>query len=193
VQTAWISESGISGAKWASSNEETGVGLFQCIDALNVEIGAARGFVFCDGPGSVLGIRTCAMALRTWQVLKPRPVFTYCSLALLAHSLGRKDLGVIADARRELWHHFSIQGKLRRLSTADLSGDLVMPDNFRHWSKPPSGISEVPYSLAEHLPRVFDLELFEPTDEPDAFLHEEPSYVTWTPKIHRSPLPQSPA
>ena len=127
------------------------------------------------------------MALRTWQILEPRPVFSYCSIALVAHSIGRTDLGVIADARRELWHHFSIRGKLRRVAAADLSGDLVTPENFRHWSKPPAGVSEVPYSLAELFPRVSDCELFQPTGAPDAFLHEEPSYVTWTPKIHRPP------
>jgi tRNA threonylcarbamoyladenosine biosynthesis protein TsaB len=187
VQAGWITENGISEAKWATSNEDTGVGLFRSIEALDVEIGAARGFVFCEGPGSVLGIRTCAMALRTWHILEPRPVFSYCSIALVAHSHGRTDLGVIADARRELWHHFSIGGKLRRVSAADLSGALVMPENFRHWSLPPSGVSEVAYSLAELLPSVYDRELFQPTETPDAFLHEEPSYVTWTPKIHRPP------
>ena len=187
MQAGWIPESGLAEAKWATSNEETGVGLFRCIEALNVDIGAARGFVFCEGPGSVLGIRTCAMALRTWLVLEPRPVFSYCSIAVVAHSLGRTDLGVIADARREFWHHFSIRGQLRRVSAADLSGALVMPENFRHWSQPPAGVSEVPYSLADLLPIVSDRELFQPTEAPDAFLHEEPSYVTWTPRIHRPP------
>ena len=37
-----------------------------------------------------------------------------------------------------------------------------------------------------HYPGV-DLDLFRPTDAPDAFLHEEPSYATWTPQIHRAP------
>jgi hypothetical protein len=43
------------------------------------------------------------------------------------------------------------------------------------------------HSLAELLPRVIDADLCRPTDAPDAFLHEEPSYVTWTAKIHRAP------
>ena len=32
-----------------------------------------------------------------------------------------------------------------------------------------------------------DADLFRATDAPDAFLHEEPSYATWTPQIHRAP------
>jgi tRNA threonylcarbamoyladenosine biosynthesis protein TsaB len=187
VQAGWIENDRPDGARWATSGEETGVGLFRCVEALGIDLGAAAAFAFCDGPGSVLGIRTCAMALRTWNVLKPRPMFGYTSLALVAHSLGRSDVGVIADARRELWHHFTLGGELRRVPTSELLGELVMPENFRHWSKPPAGLSNVPYSVADLLPCVMDADLFRPTDAPDAFLHEEPSYVTWTPQIHRAP------
>jgi tRNA threonylcarbamoyladenosine biosynthesis protein TsaB len=34
---------------------------------------------------------------------------------------------------------------------------------------------------------VLDAEMLISTDAPDAFLHEEPSYVTWAPHIHRAP------
>lgn len=199
VQAGWLANADLTTARWATSEKETGVGLFESVEALGVgaemgaEIGAkveqAGALVFCDGPGSVLGIRTCAMALRTWNVLRPRPVFAYCSLALVAHALGRPEVGVIADARRELWHHFALGGALRRVPVAELTGELVMPENFRHWSQPPAGLTHVPYSLADLLPRVLDADLFRSTDAPDAFLHEEPSYVTWTPKIHRAPIP----
>lgn len=186
VQAGWLT--GPGQARWAVSDEETGIGLFRSVEALGIDVGAAGAFVFCDGPGSVLGIRTTAMALRTWNVLKPRPMFAYASLALVAHALGRPEVGVIADARRDLWHHYALGGKLRRRPTAELAGELVMPANFRHWSQPPAGLSEVPYALADLLPGIADTDLFRPTDAPDAFLHEEPSYVTWTPQIHRAPV-----
>ncbi len=187
VQAGWLTNGEAEPARWATSDEETGVGLFTSLAELRIDLGEAGAFVFCDGPGSVLGIRTCAMALRTWNVLRPRPMFSYCSLAIVAQALGRPAVGVVADARRELWHHFTVGGTLRRVPVAELTGELVMPENFRHWSQPPRGLTSVPYSLAELLPRTIDADLFHPTDEPDAFLHEEPSYVTWTPKIHRAP------
>lgn len=194
MQAAWIGEGGIGAARWATSDADTGVGLFQCLETLgaDADVGQAGAFVFCDGPGSVLGIRTCAMALRTWNVLRPRPVFSYCSLAVVAHALGRRDVTVIADARRELWHHFKLDGTLQRGPATELAGELVMPENFRHWSQPPAGLTQVPYSLADLLPRALDAELFRSTEAPDAFLHEEPSYVTWTPQIHRAPAPRAP-
>lgn len=174
-------------ARWHVSTEESGVAVFQGVVALGVDPQAIAAFVFCDGPGSVLGIRTAAMALRTWNVMKPRRVFAYSSLALVAHALGRDDVGVVADARRDTWHHYQIGRGLRRLAPADLTGELVMPEHFRHWSQLPAGVRIVPYSLAELLPRVPDVDLLLETDAPDAFLHEEPSYVTWTPQIHRAP------
>jgi tRNA threonylcarbamoyladenosine biosynthesis protein TsaB len=68
-----------------------------------------------------------------------------------------------------------------------LQGELVMPDDFRHWSSLPSNVQLVPYSLSDLFPRALDADIFEATSEPDAFLHEAPSYVTWTPQIHRAP------
>ena len=177
-------------AEWQTSGDEAGIGVFVCLEKLGASPGEFGAWIFCDGPGSVLGIRTVAMALRTWGVIAPRPVFAFHSLALLAYALARKEISVIADARRDAWHHFQLGGALRRVPTAELAGELVMPDHFRHWSALPAGVRLEPYSLAELLPRVSDADLFRPTDAPDAFLHEEPSYVTWTPQIHRAPAPK---
>lgn len=173
--------------EWQTSAEEAGIGVFACLKKLGGRPGDFGAWVYCDGPGSVLGIRTVAMALRAWRVLEARPVFGFCSLAVVAHALGRREVSVIADARRDAWHHFQIDTGLRRVPGAALAGELVMPEDFRHWSAAPAGVARVPYSLADLLPRVLDADLFLPTDAPDAFLHEEPSYVTWTPQIHRAP------
>lgn len=187
VQTAWLRSE--QEQSWATSEDEAGVAIFETIETLGCDVGAANGFVFCHGPGSILGIRSTAMALRAWNVLKPRPTFTYTSLAVVAHALARPELAVIADARRDSWHHFQLGTGLRRVPTAELSGPMAIPDGFRHWTMPPTNVERVSYALSELLPRLVDESFFEPTDAPDAFLHEEPSYVTWTPQIHRAPLP----
>ena len=174
-------------AEWRASDEEASVGIFECLKQLPLTPDEAGAFVFCEGPGSVLGIRTTAMAIRTWNVLRARPVFAYSSLALVGHALGRPEIAVIADARREAWHHFQIDRGLRRVPAAELNGELMMPENFRHWAPLPPNVARVPYSLPEILPQIADVDLFHATEAPDAFLHEEPSYVTWTPQIHRAP------
>lgn len=182
-----VLESANDAGRWHVSEDEAGVGVFEGVARLGFNPQAAAAFLFCEGPGSVLGIRTAAMALRTWQVLRARPVFCYQSLALVAHALGAADTAIIADARRESWHHFQLGGRLRRIAAAELSGPLLMPEGFRHWSALPQGVARTPYDVASLLQRTCDADLLRITDEPDAFLHEEPSYVTWTPRIHRTP------
>lgn len=174
-------------ANWETNDEEAGVGIFQAIDRLGVQAQEAGGFMFCEGPGSVLGIRTAAAAIRTWCALRPRVVHSYLSLALVAHGLGRPEVSVIADARRESWHRFDLNRGLARIATDELRGELITPENFRHWSTPPANVKSAPYLLSDLLPRLLNHNVFQATDAPDAFLHEDPSYARWTPHIHRAP------
>ncbi len=178
-----------SGPRWSSRREEAGVGVFECIEELDVEIAALGAFAFCEGPGSILGIRTSAMAIRIWTTLAPRPVFGYASLAVVAAAEARPGATVIADARRGHWHRLLPGGSLGRVPASELSGDLVMPEGFRHWDPLPAGTRAAPYDLAAlfDLPAVAGSDLFRESASPDAFLHQEPSYAKWTPQIHRAP------
>jgi tRNA threonylcarbamoyladenosine biosynthesis protein TsaB len=186
IQVGWLGRTAAED-RWAEAETEAGIGLFTACQALQLDPAVIRAFVFCDGPGSILGIRTSAMALRTWNVLQPRPMFGYCSLAVVAHALNRPDAQIIADARRETWHRYVLGGQLQRVPTAELSGPLVMPEGFRHWTTPPPGVTSTPYRLPGLLAAADRADLFTLTDSPDAFLHEEPGYKTWTPQIHRAP------
>lgn len=176
-------------ARWSWRREEAGVGIFECIDELGVDLGCVCAFAFCEGPGSILGIRTAAMAIRTWGAMAPRPVFAYKSLAVVAHALPSPGASVIADARRGLWHRFRVGNELDRVPSSELSGELVMPEGFRHWDPLPPGTTESSYALETlfGLAPVANADLFRETHEPDAFLHQEPAYAKWVPQIHRAP------
>jgi tRNA threonylcarbamoyladenosine biosynthesis protein TsaB len=175
--------------RWSSRVEEAGVGVFECLDQLDVEIDAVRSFAFCEGPGSILGIRTSAMALRMWSVLRPRPLFAYFGLAVVARAVGRTDVGFIADARRGLWHRLYMGGAPERVPSAELTGELMTPEGFRHWDPLPAEATPTSYDLAGlfALPTVDRADLFREAPEPDAFRHQEPAYAKWTPQIHRAP------
>ena len=175
--------------RWESSDNEASLGVFACVEQLGIKIDSVGGFVFCDGPGSILGIRTVAMALRTWRVLTPRPIWAYRSLDLLVHALGDPAIAAIADARRDRWHVARLGHPMMRVPTAELPRTpLVAPGGFRQWSKLPGGLAvhSAPYDLATLWPRALDADLLHPIDEPEAFLHEEPIYAEWTPQIHRA-------
>jgi tRNA threonylcarbamoyladenosine biosynthesis protein TsaB len=170
--------------RWASSSAESNVALFRCIEQLGADPTAVRAFVFCEGPGSILGVRTTAMALRTWCALASRPCFAYQSLVLMATVLHRP---VVSDARREQWHLATSDASLTRVATDAIPPHAATPAEFRAWTPLPANVEPVSYDLAQLLPRVADRDLFHSAPEPDAYLHEAPSYVTWTPQIHRAP------
>lgn len=183
---------------WSCGTGEAGEQIFarvaEATALAGTPLSAIDAFIFCDGPGSVLGIRTAAVALRTWSVLRERPSYGYCGLSAVAHhevARGRRSFAVIADARRDSWHQVEVDavgsvGALKRVPSPALQGTLLTPNGFRAWSQPPP-LEIVSYSLAEILPGIGQVDLFAPTATPDAFLHEEPVYQMWTPKVHQAP------
>src|SRR4051812_17470625 len=73
-------------ARWQAIDAEAGSALFNGTDAVlkaaGQQLSNVDAFAFCEGPGSMLGVRTVAMAIRTWQVLRARPAYAYQSLAV---------------------------------------------------------------------------------------------------------------
>ncbi|WP_404421002.1 peptidase M22 [Nibricoccus sp. IMCC34717] len=185
---------------WESLEAPAGEALFSAVDRLQAagfplsQVGA---FAFNAGPGSILGIRTAAVAIRTWRSLRSRPVFQYQGLVALAEAERLKGrplpFHAIADARRDTWHCVKVETgtplSLRRVPHTELPTPAIAPTGFRTWAALPTATETVAYKPAEFLTVTRDCPLFEETAEPDAFLHEEPSYKTWTPEIHRAPSP----
>lgn len=184
-------------ALWEESADEAGRGLFRATEDLltlaRTDLSAIDAFIFCEGPGSMLGTRTVAMALRTWLALRPRPVFRYQSLALAGVAEWRRagrPFTLIADARRETWHvqpvsAEGVTGKLGRRPTADLpSGELLTPAGFRVWSQPPARVATCGYTLADLFAAAAEADLFAPAPAPDAFQHDAPEYKKWSAQPH---------
>jgi tRNA threonylcarbamoyladenosine biosynthesis protein TsaB len=184
-------------ARWRSVEDEAGTGLFTATQGLLAEAGTKLdeigAFVFCEGPGSMLGTRTVAMALRTWQVLKPRAVYAYQSLAVAARGAWTQQaraFAVIADARRDTWHVQAVlaDGRLatlQRVPVGELpAGELLTPENFRAWAQPPRPVAACSYDLANIFPTLADGDYFRATDAPDAFQHEAPEYKKWSAQVH---------
>lgn len=105
---------------WSAAEGDAGDAVFACLCALAVDLGSMAGFIYCEGPGSILGIRSVASAIRTWNVLKPRPVWSYQSLRIVAEESRDPELAVIADARRNTWHLVRAGQPLRRVATEAL-------------------------------------------------------------------------
>lgn len=184
---------------WKTAETESGTALFtgaaSCLAEAGLRMNEIAAFAFCEGPGSMLGIRIAAMAIRTWQAEKPRPAYAYGSLQVIATALAAVEpapFSVIADARRESWHCLSVDrhgavAPLRRVPTADLatgSEPLFQPRAFRAWAPAPRPASDCPYGVGDLLGTLRHKDLFTRTAEPDAFQHEAPSYRKWSSQVH---------
>jgi tRNA threonylcarbamoyladenosine biosynthesis protein TsaB len=187
-------------ASWHNNSGEAGAEIFTGVETVlnkaRLKIANIAAFAFCEGPGSMLGIRTVAMTLRTWQVLSNRPAYAYQSLAVAADYERSWDesrtFSVIADARRESWHCQQIDaaGRMRplqRLPAASLpAGELLTPENFRAWAQPPRPTGLCSYDLAKIFPAIARSDCFHLVEAPDAFQHEAPDYKKWPAQIHRA-------
>jgi tRNA threonylcarbamoyladenosine biosynthesis protein TsaB len=189
-----------SPAIWRSTEAEAGTEVFANADALlkgaGLKVCDIGAFVFCEGPGSMLGIRIVAMALRTWEILAPHPIYAYQSLAVAGRfawmQKAPRNFTVIADARRETWHCQPVgaDGRmpaLQRVAAAAVPrGEVLMPENFRAWAPPPCPAAVCGYDLAEIFPAIANGGHFHRVAVPDAFQHEVPKYKKWSAQIHRA-------
>lgn len=177
------------GGRWKSNDGEAGREVFALIEQLGVRPDDCGAFVFCEGPGSILGIRIVAMVLRTWCALAPRAVFAYRSLELAAAARPADSTAtLICDARRQSWHELGPDGAIRRRPTAELGARLAMPRGFRTWTPlPAQGVLEIGYEPALLGEALFDAPLLRPSPEPDAFVYDAPQYALWEPKVHQAP------
>ena len=191
-------------AIWSQSDQEAGIAVFACAELVLAQAGIGvadlGALVYCEGPGSILGIRTAAMALRVWSAATDRtlPAFSYRSLELVAGDLlgsgAPAPFAIVADARRDSWHWVDgpaggPAGRLRRVPPQELlafPGRIYTPAGFRAWSQPPRPITTIDYALPALWLRQREADLLRAAPQPDAFLHEEASYMTWTPQIHRA-------
>jgi tRNA threonylcarbamoyladenosine biosynthesis protein TsaB len=184
-------------ACWQQELAEAGSGLFKgvnaVLDAASAKLADVDAFVFCEGPGSTLGIRTAAMAIRTWQVLRSRPAYAYQSLAVAGCFARRSRAGplaIIADARRDSWHvqaiaETGLPEPLQRIVAGALpAGQLLTPEHFRAWAQPSRPMATCSYDLVEILPAIAGLDLFHAVALPDAFQHEAPDYKKWSAQVH---------
>ena len=188
---------------WHSGGDDSSIHLFaaaeSCLRAADLAPGRVGAYVFCEGPGSQLGIRTAAMALRTWQALRssPAPVFAYRSLLVAALAHARHQPGpfaVVADARRDSWHAVRVAAdgtaspvlRVARAELAEWPEPLFTPAGFRAWAQPPRPAGTCDYDCASMFANLGELPLLHAVADPEPWLSAPITYKTWTGERHRA-------
>ncbi len=191
---------------WHTGGDDSSVHLFSaaqtCLEAAGLKPSQVGAYAFCEGPGSQLGIRTAAMALRTWQVLRPEPapVYAYRSLLVAALAFAKRQPGpftVVADARRDSWHVVRVAAdgtaspvlRVLRSELAEWPEPLFTPAGFRAWAQPPRDAATCPYDCAEMFGTLPNRPLLTRVGEPEPWLSAPITYKTWTGERHRAAPP----
>ena len=190
---------------WESQAEMALGGLYTgvkaCLKATHTNLEDLEGFIFCEGPGSVLGIRLAAMMLRSWQALPPfskKPIFRYSSLVIAAKMVEKHPQVVypcllLSEARQREWNQILLSepGKTGPIivipdtALPSLKGPLWHIPQRKSWHSPPERAQRLEYNLEPHADIFNHPEIFDLTDEPNAFIAHPPEFKHWIPERHR--------
>ena len=200
------------GRAWSAFVEEKSPaleGIFSAVEKVEKLSGTfpPSGFIFCAGPGSILGIRIAAMAIRGWLALGLRvPVLSFRSLSLhtaliLRSRENEKNFAVLAESRMNCWNALRVRDgvaeeNFREIKSADLADALpekifLLPQR----RKIPPPVRDVPelFRPAEFLAN--DAAVFADVPElladctglPDAVnVSAAETYAKWSPERHRA-------
>lgn len=183
---------------------ETGSKLFKAVKQLlaetNLQLKELQSFVYCEGPGSTLGIRINSMALRTWTSISPivQTIYTYRSLeaAGMLIALERKDentFTVLSDLRKNSWNALRFDQETDsdeiRVASAEELSDWPETRYFIkqriHSPGMPPGAELIDYDLEALGPQPHFLASLRKVEKPEIFQTTTTEFQKWTPNRHR--------
>jgi tRNA threonylcarbamoyladenosine biosynthesis protein TsaB len=184
----WVAESSLS----AGALEVTTDLAADVLRKAKLKFTDIKSYAVCIGPGSMLGIRVSAMAVKTWATLYQRPIYVWESLNILAEfalSQGMKPpFAVINESRLKRWNMLLVKSSEQFEATRELEVDEVitlgLPVYVNH-STPLFPKAILATDIWMHLPGLFeksDCLRFE--SKPDA-LNPAADYAQWSGERHR--------
>lgn len=192
---------------WLAKSSQTGTPLeqlFTTVEAVLAEakltLAEIKSYLYCEGPGSVLGLRLCAMAIETWSRLYPQSanLFAYNTLQLCAkllsldHSLPTKTL-LVSDWKKGAWNAVEITDEAISDTTvaddaaiANWEGAVYHLPQRKGWQKPPANAESVLYA-PERLPELINETIWlRHTTEVELYSSGVNTFAKWTPDRHRA-------
>ncbi|MGZ0654533.1 hypothetical protein ACWPKS_02910 [Coraliomargarita sp. W4R72] len=180
--------------------EELFPAIEQALQESELSLADIGSYLYCEGPGSVLGLRLCAMAIETWTRLYPTSaqLYKYNSLQLIAHALLHatpelKEALIVADWKKGAWNALFIRdGKVGATEVIDDTGLAAWNGPLYHlpqrkgWQSPPANAQTLNYdpsqiSAVRHTPT-----LLQATKSVELYSSGINTFQKWTPTRHRA-------
>ena len=164
----------------------------------DLHIGDLKGFIFCEGPGSTLGIRINCMAVRTWVWLNAGqpPVYAYKSLeAMAVIQSGRQGhpFAIFSDLGADRWNAIRVDSPdqfspVQVVKANDLENWPITRFHLRqrlYSPGAPPGSRLLPYDI-EPLQNPNDFAgLIRQVENPTPFQTTATTFKKWTPQRHQ--------
>jgi tRNA threonylcarbamoyladenosine biosynthesis protein TsaB len=184
----WVAESVVA----AGALEATTDLAAEVLKKAHLKFTDIKSYAVCIGPGSMLGIRVSAMAVRTWATLYQRPIYVWESLRLLAeHALEqgvKAPFAVINESRLKRWNFVSVKAADSFEPAVELEVDEVNAKGLAlviNHSTELFSNAKVMDNIWSHLPRLFKKkESLKLEPKPDA-LNPAADYALWSGERHR--------
>ena len=175
-------------------------GIRTCLQRARMELAEVGAFCYCQGPGSVLGLRLTVMTLTGWRSQPPAnqiPLFAYNSLFASMELLKQRGITppfrVAAPIRGDRWFtaRANDQGRqyqpiIRSRRQLEAMSDPLWVLPQRKWgSTRIEGANTIDYDLRKLAPATFGSDLLRPVEEPELLTPEEAQYRKWTRQRHR--------
>lgn len=168
------------------------------LENADIHFDRLRAYVYSEGPGSVLGLRLCAMAIETWSRLYPQSarLYAYNSLQLAAAEILRRQPSaqsayIISDWKKELWNSVAIkEGKIGTAKPVPVDqldafdGSIYHLPARKGWQNPPEfaeTIQPTPQVLPELMHRPG---LLQTTESVQLYRAGTNTFQKWTAERH---------
>lgn len=188
VDGRWLAESSVT----AGALEATTDLASEVLNKAHLKFSDIKSYAVCIGPGSMLGIRVSAMAVRTWATLYQRPIYVWESLNLLAELALEQGIkppfAVINESRLKRWNYLAVKSAYSFEPTVELE---VVEANARgltlviNHTVNPFPNAKVLDDVWSHLPKLLQKKnCLKLESKPDA-LNPAVDYALWSGERHR--------
>jgi len=180
--------------------EELFPAIEQALTDANLTLADIGSYLYCEGPGSVLGLRLCAMAIETWTRLYPASAQLYkynslrlTALALLQSSPALKDALIVADWKKGAWNALFIKdgvaGSTEVIDDAELAAwgsALYHLPQRKGWQSPPDNVQTLRYDPSQISAVRNQPALLQATGGVELYSSGINTFQKWTPERHRA-------
>ena len=194
---AWLAKTSLEGAPL----EQLFQRVEQTLSDAGIKLSEIGSYIYCAGPGSVLGLRLCAMAIETWSRLYPSSAkfYAYNSLSLVTAELlrsttGLKDAINVTDWKKGAWNSTTIKdGNICPVTVVDQDTVDNRKETLYHlpqrkgWQAAPTDAVSVAYDPSLLADLRTSEGLLRETTGVQLYSTRINTFQKWSPQRHRAP------